>query len=95
MSVKNYLLFCEFCSYKRLTDGTDAKDLTEVKTAPMMTSVPVLDTLTNKTIPAKFKSQKKRFKCPKCGRLIFPRKLDEPKPNNTTGYQTGDERPKV
>jgi predicted RNA-binding Zn-ribbon protein involved in translation (DUF1610 family) len=95
MSTKSYLLYCEICGFKRLTDGTDAKDLVEVKTSPMITNIPTLDTLTFKTIPAKFKKQKKRFKCPKCGRVVFPRKLDEPKSNNTIGYQTGDTGPEV
>lgn len=32
MAVKLYLLFCSNCSYKKLTDGSDLANLTEVKT---------------------------------------------------------------
>lgn len=90
MSVKLYLLLCDYCGYKKITDGTDAKDLIEVKTSPIMTKIPTLDPITQKTSPAHFKNQKKRFKCPKCGRLLFPRKLKN-ESSNATGYQAGDE----
>ena len=92
MSVKSYLLYFQYCGFKKLTDGTDAKDLIEVKTSPMMMTIPKLDPLTGKTIPAQFKNQKKRFKCPKCGRLVFPKKLkDDSTQSNSSGYQAGNE----
>jgi len=99
MAIKTYLLYCEICNYKKITDGSD-DSLVEIKTSPLMTSPPTLDPETKKAIPAKFKPQKKRFKCPQCGRVIFPRKLqieDEEKSqeNNDSGHQTGDEGPEV
>jgi DNA-directed RNA polymerase subunit RPC12/RpoP len=97
MSVKTYLLHCQYCGYKRLTDGSDVKDLIEVKTSPIMTSIPVLDPATGKTIAAKFKDQKKRFKCPKCGRIVFPKNLKGKwnEQDNDTGHQRGDEGPEI
>ncbi len=95
MSIKTYLLYCQYCGYKKITDGSDVK-LTEIKTSPTMVTIPTLDPLTHKTIDAKFKNQKKRFKCPGCGRVIFPKKLkDDTTTSNNIGYQTGDEGSKI
>lgn len=94
MSVKTYLLFCQYCSYKKITDGTDVKDLIEVKTSPLMTSIPKADPITGKTIAAQFKNQKKRFKCPKCGRLIFPKKIKD-ETDKPTGHQTSNGGPEI
>jgi rubredoxin len=92
MSIKSYQLYCTFCGYKRITDGTKEKDLVEVKVSPLFISPPTLDPITYKTIEAKFKKRPKRFKCPQCGRVIFPKKLkDDEKQNNASGYKAGDE----
>ena len=32
MSVKQYILFCHVCGWKKLTDGSDLQDMVEVKT---------------------------------------------------------------
>ena len=92
MGVKNYLLYCNYCNYKRITDGTKEQDTVEVKVSPLFISPPILDPATNKTIEAKFKKRPKRFKCLKCGRIIFPKRIKEDdQQTNSTGYQTGDE----
>jgi predicted RNA-binding Zn-ribbon protein involved in translation (DUF1610 family) len=97
---KMYMLLCEICGYKRITDGTDVKDLVEVKTSPLFTGAPKIDPLTKKVVQPKEKKRKKRFKCPKCGRVVFPRKIEKQKgyepgadnENNASGHQTGDAR---
>jgi predicted RNA-binding Zn-ribbon protein involved in translation (DUF1610 family) len=98
MAIKTYLLYCEICNYKKITNAS-GDSLTEIKTSPLMTEAPKLDPETKRGKPAKFKSQKKRFKCPKCGRAIFPRKLQgaekQDEEDNNTGHQTGDEGRKV
>lgn len=97
MAIKTYLLYCEICNYKKITDGSDGS-LVEVKTSPIMTAGPTLDPETKKAKPAKFKPQRKRFKCPQCGRVIFPRKLEtneEQQEDNDSGHQTSNERSEV
>lgn len=90
--MSSYLLYCDFCGYKRISDGTKEQDLFEIKTSPLFMAPPTYDSITKKTIEAKFKKRPKRFKCPKCGRVIFPKKIKEDEnKNNPPGYQTGDE----
>ena len=82
MAIKKYEIYCNNCSYKRYTDGSDVKDLFEVKTTPVQTVVPHIDPLTKKMVPPKFRKQKKKFKCPNCGYTITPRKIDEKNNSN-------------
>jgi predicted RNA-binding Zn-ribbon protein involved in translation (DUF1610 family) len=92
---KLYLLYCEICGYKRITDGSDAKDLVEVKTSPLFTTAPKIDPITKKHLKFKPKKRRKRFKCPKCGRVVFPKRIDNLEKNNEDyppEYQAGDER---
>lgn len=51
-----YILLCEFCSWKTISDLTDTS-LYELKS----------DTLSNK-----------KYRCPKCGRAVAPRKCKDP-----------------
>lgn len=100
MSVKRYLLFCEYCAYRRITDGSDASDLHEVKRAPLMTGVPKWNPIEQKTETTAPRKRKRLFKCPKCGRAsLFPRKLnlqeDTNEESNTSGHQAGDEGQEV
>lgn len=78
MSVKLYQLYCEICGYKRLTDGSDVTDLAEVKTSPIPAGVPFIDPETKKLTVPKPKKQLKKFKCPRCGRVVMARKLAVP-----------------
>jgi predicted RNA-binding Zn-ribbon protein involved in translation (DUF1610 family) len=109
MSVKTYQLYCDYCGYKRITDGSDVQDLREIKTSPVPGGVPQLDPLAKKTVvvalhqPAvessgqivpKPSSQRKKFKCPKCGRVIMARQIQKTEhiPNETDqfdGSETG------
>jgi len=91
MSTKTYLLYCNFCGFKKITDGTKEKDMIEIKVSPLFLSPPTLDPITNKTIEAKFKKRPKRFKCPNCGRVIFPKKLKDNE--KQVGYQPDDQLP--
>jgi len=78
MSVKLYQLYCEICNYKRITDGSDVEDLNEIKTSSVPAGVPYIDFETNNVIVPKSKKQMRKFKCPNCGRLVMPRKIDNP-----------------
>jgi len=70
---KIFQLYCNQCTWKRYTDGTDMKDLYEIKTSPIPTNIPHFDPETNKTIVSKSRNQKRRFRCPNCGQTITPR----------------------
>ena len=73
--IKQYQFFCDNCNYKRLTNGSDIQDLIPVKTSPVPGSIPYIDPLTKKTIYPPAKSQKKKFKCPKCGKIIIAKEI--------------------
>jgi DNA-directed RNA polymerase subunit RPC12/RpoP len=94
MSLKQYQILCEHCGYKRFTDGTDVKDLVEVKTSAIPRGVPYIDPVTKKlTTPPPMK-QVKKFKCPKCGYVVKPRQIQftetpNEQTNNIDGSQTG------
>jgi hypothetical protein len=77
MAQKLYQLFCEMCSWKKLTDGTDV-NLVEVITAPIPGGSPKKDPITNEIILPKSKNQPKKYKCPNCGRIIIPKKINNP-----------------
>jgi|GEM_PF-2790260 hypothetical protein len=73
-----YQLYCQICNWKKITDGGDIKNLTEVKTSNIQREIPKFDKKEKKTILSKDKIRKKRFKCPNCGRVVFPKKIDDP-----------------
>ncbi len=73
-----YQLYCQICHWKKITDGSDVKNLTEVKSSPIQREIPKFDKKEKKTILSKDKIRKKRFKCPGCGRVIFPKKIEDP-----------------
>ena len=81
--LKLYSIYCEPCGFKRLTDGSDVAGLVEYKQSMIPGGSPYRDPATGqiKTPPARPNS--KKFKCPKCGRVVTVRKVADP--NNTTG----------
>ena len=78
MSIKLYQLYCEICNWKRITDGSDIGDLFELKTSPIPSGIPKLDSETKKTTTKKPLARTKKFRCPKCGRGVLPRKVANP-----------------
>lgn len=72
---KYYILYCENCSYKRITDGSDVGDLYEYKRNKIPTGIPKIDPITKKTTTSNPKVLPKMFRCPKCGRLVRPKKV--------------------
>lgn len=73
-----YQLYCQICNWKKITDGEAVRELTEVKTSPIQREIPKFDKKKKETILSKDKVRRKRFKCPKCGRVVFPKKIDDP-----------------
>ena len=76
MSTKLYRLYCELCNYNRITDGTDIGDLVEYKRSKIQRNIPKIDPLDQKVKEKDHIKLPKQYKCPKCGRLIKPKKLD-------------------
>jgi rubredoxin len=80
MATKYYRLCCEICGFNLVTDGSNVK-LTEFKRSKIQKEIPKLDPVTGKTAKQETKDSwialPKKYKCPKCGRLISPRKFQE------------------
>ncbi len=74
MSTRQYKLYCEYCNWKIVTNGSDAaaKSLVEIIVSPVPGGSPKIDLETKKVIYPKSKKQRKRFKCPQCGRGVLP-----------------------
>lgn len=70
-------MYCEICNWKKLTNGSDI-DLFEIKTSPIPGGYPKRDPVTNANISSKSKMQPRKFRCPKCGRAIVPKKIKDP-----------------
>ena len=83
MAARYYRLVCEICGYTLVTDGTNV-NLVEYKRSKIQKELPKLDPATKKLAPATWITLPKKYKCPKCGRLISPRKYEEPEVENKT-----------
>jgi hypothetical protein len=79
MAIKYYRLYCDICDHSIVTDGTNIK-LVEYKRSKIQKEIPKLDATTGKMVPATWLILPKKYKCPKCGRLISPRKCKELEP---------------
>lgn len=78
MAVKTYQLFCHNCSWRRITDGSDVEDLYELKLAPVPKGIPKIDKLTKKVILPDSKERIRKFRCPKCGQVVRPKRIENP-----------------
>lgn len=76
MALKYYKLHCEICGHNVVTDGTNIK-LVEYKRSRIQKEIPKLDPATGKTVESTWLNLPKKYKCPKCGRLISSRKMKE------------------
>lgn len=81
-----YLLLCE-CNYKRITDGADIDDLYEHKISSIQRNVQQLDPVTKKPNKIKYLLPHRKFRCPKCGKVLSPKKYP-----STTAKETQEER---
>lgn len=76
MTVKLYQIFCSFCGFKRITDGSDCGDLTKVAKSKLQGTIPKWNEEKSETVEGKWLTQIKSFKCPDCGRSITPIKIE-------------------
>jgi hypothetical protein len=73
-----YQLYCEICNWKKITDGSDVKDMVELKTSPIPRGIPKRNVEDEKVVTQSPKPQKKRYRCPHCGRVVFSKKIADP-----------------
>lgn len=72
-----YRLNCEICGFNLYSDGFNIK-LVEYKRSKIQGGIPKLDTETGRTAkPSPFITLPKKYKCPKCGRLLAAKKIKE------------------
>lgn len=76
MSIKKYLVYCEPCGYKRITDGSMDYDLVKIPRADIPGGSPEIDLASNTVKTKKSTKQLPMVKCPKCGRGIRVKKMD-------------------
>lgn len=77
-----YVLFCDACKWRRLVkDEKDTVDLYELKAAEVQKTIPKLDKETNKTVESTFQKQKRKFRCPECGRYVSPKMIQDVQKN--------------
>ena len=81
--LKLYLIYCEPCGFKKLTDGSDVSGLVPYKQSRIPGGSPYRDPATGQMVTPESRSNSKKFKCPKCGRVVTVRKVADP--NNYTG----------
>lgn len=81
--LKLYSIYCEPCGYKRLTDGSDVAGLIPYKQSRIPGGGPYRDPATGQIVTPEWRPNTKKFKCPKCGRVVTVRKVADP--NNYTG----------
>ena len=84
MAIKYYRINCEICGFNQVTDGSDIK-LVEYKRSKIQKNLPTMDPITNKISHQKdMMKLPKKYKCPKCGRVVFARPFKEPEIENKT-----------
>lgn len=83
MAIKYYRLHCEICGYNSVTDGSNT-NLVEYKRSKIQKEIPKLDPSTGKTVESTWLNLPKKYKCPKCGRLLSPRRFKEAESENQT-----------
>lgn len=93
-----YRLYCEICNYNKITENGVDLDLPEFARSEIQRDIPKLDEKFKKIEMKPPRKQARMFKCPKCGRLIKPKKLPEEANKNENinpGSEAGPEKPRI
>ena len=73
---KSRMIFCEPCSFKMILQDDNIPDsLVEIKTSAVPGGIPSLDPTTGQIKTKPSSPQKKKIKCPKCGRGVVVKEL--------------------
>jgi len=74
-----YKLHCEICNWTLVTDNAaDVDGLYVYLRSKIQTKISHIDPETKKLAESKFMDQTKKFRCPKCGRLVSAKKAPSP-----------------
>jgi hypothetical protein len=71
-----YRLNCEICSWNKIVKGEEL-GLHELKTSPVPVNTKRWDSVKNELVQIDVKKQPKKLRCPKCGRVVIPKKIDD------------------
>ena len=71
-----YKLHCEVCNFTKVVKGEET-GLHEIKTSPIPINVKKWDDIKNEFVNVDVKKQPKKLRCPKCGRLVIPKKVED------------------
>lgn len=82
MSNPKYQLYCQQCHYKRVFGDEDVPGLSLMKSADIQSGIPKYNELSKKTESMPNKRGKYKGKCPKCGRVIFVLRYNDPTQND-------------
>lgn len=78
MARNTYQLFCTFCNFKKISDGTDLDGFREIPRAGIQKGVVAQSKKFNEPSEDYLKktiNQIKQFKCPECGFAIRAKKI--------------------
>ena len=75
MTEQYFRLYCEICEFKKDVKSDFFAGLTEVKVKPLPGGVPKMDPESGEVFVPPTKERLRRFKCPQCGRVVFPKKI--------------------
>jgi hypothetical protein len=73
-----YQLFCDHCHWRKITEGTDIQELVKLKISPVAKGIPHADPVTGDIITPNPMKSKNKYKCPKCGFVVTPKKITNP-----------------
>lgn len=81
MSKKKYLLMCNSCDYKKVTDAEGVQKLYEYPTNQVQKGIPLKNEETGKLDQPQMLPVKRKFRCEKCGRAIVAREIADVQAN--------------
>jgi hypothetical protein len=77
MGSKAWKFICEYCNFCKVVTDLDNCDLREHKLTPVPGGNPTFDSKTKEFTTKKAVERGRKFKCPKCGRLIGVKKIED------------------
>ena len=77
MNDRWYKLYCDSCGWKKDVQEDFFPQMKEAKFQPLQGRIPKWDEEKRKTVTFPSVPRTRQFKCPKCGRLVRPRRMKD------------------